>query len=70
MLAAKRLRLRWKRRGLMRERARLHQEAAGIQWLLKQNEREAIACEKELADLDALRRINRFQRRYKCEVDG
>ena len=67
MLAAKILMLRIKRRGLMRERARLHMEANGIQWRLKENERDAVACEKQISDLEAVGRIVAFQERFRVE---
>lgn len=67
MLAAKLILLRIKRRGLMRERARLHAEANGIQWRLKENERDAVACEKQISDLEAAGRIATFQERFRVD---
>ena len=65
MRVAKLLMLRMKRRGLMRERRRLHQQARGIEWLLQENQRDAIACEKQISDLQAIGRIEGFHQRFK-----
>jgi hypothetical protein len=67
MRVAKLLMLRRKRRGLMRERQRLHMEANGIQWRLKENERDAVACEKQISDLEAAGRIATFQERFRVD---
>ena len=67
MRVARLLMLRMKRRGLMRERARLHQQAQGIQWLLAENQKDAIACERQISDLEAVGRIAAFAERYKVQ---
>ena len=68
MRVAKLLMLRMKRRGLMRERRRLHQQAQGIQWLLAENQKDAIACERQIADLEAVGRVAAFHTRFKVRL--
>ena len=57
--------LRLKRRGLLRERARLHQLAAGIAWELDRNRADAERLAGDIAAAeDALRRA-RWARQYR-----
>ena len=60
--------LRLKRRGLMRERRRLHMERAGCDWALQVNERDAVQCETEIAVLIEKRKRREFDRRYGVTV--
>jgi hypothetical protein len=57
--------LRWMRRALMRERARYHQERAGIDWMLKRNDSDARRCEAAIAAAEEQQRQARFSRRYR-----
>lgn len=61
------LRLKVKRRGLMRERRRLHQERNGIEWMLKQNEADAIAVERKIAELTEVGRREAWLKRYEVK---
>ena len=57
--------LKIKRRGLMRERRRLHMEARGIEWALAENQRDAIATERQIADLEEVGRRQAWAARFR-----
>ncbi len=67
MSLATMIRLWWartRREGLRRERARLHQLRAGIEWELARNTRDMTAAQAALAHLEEYRRQQKFARRF------
>jgi hypothetical protein len=54
-----------KRRGLYRERARLHQYRAGIEWELERNRADAAALAAEMAQAEDDLRRARWSRRFR-----
>ena len=59
--------LRWKRVALMRERQRLYQMRAGIDWELRRNASDALACEHAVDAVLEQRRRERFARRFEVK---
>lgn len=68
MRVAKLWSLKWKRRALMRERRRLHQEARGIEWALAENQKDAIACERQISELTEVERREEWVRRFRVKI--
>lgn len=57
--------LRLKRRGLMRERKRLHMERAGIDLALEINAKDAVNTERDIDLLLEARRQRRWARQFR-----
>ena len=57
--------LRLRRLGLMRERKRLHMEAAGIEYALEINAKDAVHTERDIDQLLEERRARRWAAKFR-----